>query len=423
MGHQYISNSSVIFITMNLNMPRGAGSGSAGKNIGVFFGSQSTEHDISIITAELIIAGLKGLNYQVTPVYITKTGKWMLGEELGNLKMFTSADKKVEDEKKFSEYYLDLQESDGKMVFKKKGFRGEVITIDLAFPALHGAYGEDGAIQGMFEMLGVPYVGCGVPASAVAMDKALTKIIMKDAGVPTTKFLYFYKNDWEANRAAIINQIQQMKWPVFVKPVHLGSSIGIGKVKAGDVKDLENKIEVALHYDDKVLVEEGVENLMDVTCCVIGNNELRASLLQESVFNKDLFDFEDKYISDGGSQTGKAINNLVIPARLDEATTKVIQDCALKVYRALDCSGIARVDFLYNKQTKEFFANEVNPLPGTLYHHLWKASGLELDQLLQELIKFAEEKLEQKRQINFTFESSVLTNLGKGKLGPAKLKD
>jgi D-alanine-D-alanine ligase len=404
------------------------------KNIGVFFGSGSTEHDISIITAQLIIAGLKGLNYQVTPVYITKAGKWMLGEELGNLKMFTdptltsafakaSADKPSSAEKKWGEWFLDMEKSNGKMVFKKKGFGGKSITIDLAFPAFHGAFGEDGTIQGMFEMLGIPYVGCGVPASAVAMDKALTKIVMKDAGVPTTKFIYFYKADWESDKLKVTSDIQNnLKFPVFVKPVHLGSSIGIGKVKAGDIKDLENKIEVALHYDDKVLVEEGVENLMDVTCCIIGNNELRASLLQESVFNNDLFNFEDKYISDGGAQTGKATNSLIIPARLDEATTLAIQNTAKQVYQALGCSGIARVDFLYNKQTKEFFANEVNPLPGTLYHHLWIASGLELNQLLELLIKFAEEKRAQRQEINFTFESSVLTNLGKGKLGGSKVK-
>ncbi len=391
------------------------------KNIGVFFGSGSTEHDISIITAQLIIAGLKGLEYPVTPVYITKQGKWMLGEELGNLKFFIDPSKKVEDEKKYYEYYLDMQELVGKMVFKRKGFLGKSIVIDVAFPALHGAFGEDGTIQGVFEMLGVPYVGCGVPASAIAMDKALTKIIMKDAGVPTTKFAFFYKQDWENSKPQIINQINQLKWPVFVKPVHLGSSIGIGKVKAGDIKDLENKIEVALHYDEKVLVEESVENLMDVTCCIIGNNQLRASLLQESVFSSELFDFENKYISGGGSQTGKAVNNLIIPARLDEATTKAIQDCAIKVYKALGCFGIARVDFLYNKQTKEFFANEVNPLPGTLYHHLWKASGLELGQLLQQLIKFAEEKYEQKREITFTFESSVLKQLSSVKLKSKKL--
>lgn len=392
-------------------------------NIGVFFGSGSTEHDISIITAQLIIGGLKGLDYQVTPVYITKTGKWMLGEDLGNLKLFTDPNKKVEDEKKYYEYYLDMEESVGKMVFRRKGFAGKSITMDLAFPALHGTYGEDGTIQGMFEMLGIPYVGCGVPASAIAMDKALTKILMKDANIPTTKFIYFYKKDWEEKKSEIISQIQNMRWPVFVKPVHLGSSIGIGKVKPGDLKDLENKIEVALHYDEKVLVEEGVENLMDVTCCVIGNQEMRPSLLQESVFKDDLFNFDDKYISEGGAQTGKAVNNLIIPARLDGATTSAIQEAAKAVYKALGCSGIARVDFLYNKQTKQFFANEVNPLPGTLYHHLWKASGLELDQLLKQLIKFAEEKYKQKRQVTYTFESSVLKQLRGSKLGGAKLKN
>jgi D-alanine-D-alanine ligase len=144
------------------------------KSIGVFFGSGSVEHDISIITANLIINGLKGLGYSVVPVYITKQGKLMLGEELGNLKLFSDPNKKVEDESSFAEYYLDMQESVGKMVFKKKGILGKSITVDLAFPALHGTYGEDGTIQGLFEMFGLPYVGCGVPASAISMDKVLT---------------------------------------------------------------------------------------------------------------------------------------------------------------------------------------------------------------------------------------------------------
>jgi len=393
------------------------------KNIGVFFGSKSSEHDISIITAQLIISGLKGLNYQVTPVYITKAGKWMISEELGNLKSFTDPGKKIEDEKSFTEYYLDLEESSGKLVFKKKGIMGKSITVDLAFPALHGTFGEDATMQGWFELLGIPYVGCNVPASAVSMDKALTKIVMQQAGIPTTKFIYFYRKDWQENRESIISQIKKLKWPVFVKPVHLGSSIGISKVKDQNIKELEQKIEVALHYDEKVLVEEGVENLMDVTCCLIGNENPRASLLQESVFKDDLFNFEDKYISEGGAQTGKALNNLVIPARLDDATTSAIQESAKKVYKTLGLSGISRVDFLYNKQTKEFFANEINPLPGTLYHHLWKASGVELDQLLKELIKFAQEKHEQSKQTNFTFESSVLKQLNGSKLKSAKLKE
>lgn len=392
------------------------------QNIGVFFGSGSAEHDISIITAQLIIGGLKGLGYSVTPVYITKTGKWMLGEGLGNLKLFTSPDKKAEDHKDYFEYFLDMQESLGKMVFRRKGFMGKSITIDMAFPALHGTYGEDGTIQGLFEMFGVPYVGCGVASSAVSMDKALAKIVMKDAGIPITKFIYFLKDNWKNQESRIKNQVAaELKYPVFVKPVHLGSSIGIGKAR--DEKELIQKIEVALHYDDKVIVEEAVENLMDVTCCLIGNENPRASVLQESVFKDDLFNFEDKYISDGGAQTGKATNNLIIPARLDEATTKAIQEAAIKVYKALGCSGIARVDFLFDKQSKQFFANEVNPLPGTLYHHLWKASGLEFGPLLEELIRLAEEQYKQKREVTYTFESSVLKNLGGHKLGATKLQN
>ena len=391
------------------------------KTIGVFFGSGSPEHDVSIITAQLIISGLKGLGYPVVPVYITKKGQWLLGEGLGNLKMFTDPNRKVEGEKSFAHYFLDMEESSGKMLFKKKGLGGRTVTIDLAFPALHGSFGEDGTIQGMFEMLGVPYVGCNVPASAVAMDKALTKQVMQASQIPTTKFVVFTKADWEGDKQGVLTKVKtSLAWPVFVKPVHLGSSIGIGKAK--DEKALEEKIEVALFYDHKVLVEEGVKEVMDVTCCLIGNENLRTSALQESVYNADLFDFEEKYLKDGGAQTGQAQNSLVIPARLDETTTKQIQETAKQVYRAVGCSGIARVDFLYDKQSKMFYANEVNPLPGTLYHHLWKASGLELPELLQQLVRLAEEHYQKQREVNYTFESSLLKSLNSTKLNSQKLK-
>lgn len=391
------------------------------KTIGVFFGSGSPEHDVSIITAQLIISGLRGLGYPVVPVYITKKGQWMLGEDLGSLKMFIDPKKKVEEAKNFAHYYLDMEESVGKMVFKKKGLSGKTLNIDLAFPALHGSFGEDGTIQGMFEMLGVPYVGCGVPASAVAMDKALTKQVMQASQIPTTKFVVFTKTEWKRNKQSVLTKVKNnLAWPMFVKPVHLGSSIGIGKAK--DEKALEEKIEVALFYDQKVLVEEGVKEVMDVTCCIMGNEELRASVLQESVYNADLFDFEEKYIKDGGAQTGNAENSLVIPARLDETTTKQIQETAKAVYHALGCTGIARVDFLFDKQSKMFFANEVNPLPGTLYHHLWKASGLELPELITQLLHLAENNFLQKREVNYTFESSLLKSLGSSKLGSTKLK-
>lgn len=391
------------------------------KNIGVFFGSRNTEHDISIITAQLIISGLKGLGYNVIPIYISQKGKWMLGDELASLKTFTENEKVFLKNNKFSQYFLDLENSVGKIVFQKKDLFAKSIEIDLAFPAFHGAFGEDGTIQGLFEMFNIPYVGCDVSSSAIAMDKALTKNMFKANLIPTTKFIEFYKHDWLQKKDEIINKIKNLEWPVFVKPVHGGSSIGISKIKDHDLKDLENKIDVALYYDNKALVEVGVANLMDVTCCVIGNDDLEASWLQESVFSSDLFDFEEKYLKDGGSQLGKSESGLVVPARLDAGTTKKIQKMAKEVYKTLGCSGIARVDFLYNKLTKELFANEVNPLPGTVYHHLWKASGLELEPLLEKLIKYAEQKHNRKKELTHVFESSFLTSLKSSKLGSAKL--
>jgi D-alanine-D-alanine ligase len=185
---------------------------------------------------------------------------------------------------------------------------------------------------------------------------------------------------------------------------------------------LESKIEVALYYDNKVIVEEGVNDLMVVTCCLIGNETPEASLLQESVFQSDLFDFEEKYLKDGGSQLGKSQSGIVIPARLDEKTTKQIQETAKEVYKALGCTGIARVDFLYNKKTKEFFANEVNPLPGTLYHHLWKESGIDLPELLEKLLDYAKETYTQKQSLSHAFQSSILSGLNGSKLKSSKLK-
>lgn len=391
------------------------------KTIGVFFGSRSPEHDVSIITAQLTIDGLKKLGYSVVPIYINRGGKWLIGEELGKLSNFTDVKKDITEEEKYQEYFLDLENSHGKIVLRKKGIGGKTISIDLAFPAFHGSFGEDGTIQGLFEMLDIPYVGCGVSSSAIAMDKAFTKQICLANEIETTKFEVFSKKDWEKDQQKIISKINKLGLPVFVKPVHLGSSIGIAKVI--EVKDLVEKIEVAFYYDDKVLVEEAVGNLMDVTCCIIGNDELIASVLQESVFSAELFDFDEKYLKDGGTQLGKSESGLIIPARLDEKCTKEIQETAKKVYQAIGCAGIARVDFLLNKETKQYYANEINPLPGTLYHHLWKKSGIEFDDLLQKLIAFAEERKENRKDLSFTFKSNILTNLNSQKLNSKKLRE
>lgn len=375
-------------------------------NVGVFFGGKSPEHDVSIITGQLIISELKKSEHNVVPVYLGKNGEWYVSEDLGTLKFFQDPEK---DKKllEFSKVSLDLEKSQGKMVFQKKGFMGSVIEIDLAFPAFHGSNGEDGTIQGLFELFNLPYVGCDVPSSAIAFDKILTKTYYKSTGIATANFMFFDKNDWEKNRAEIITNIKNtLRYPLFVKPPKLGSSIGISKAK--DDKELEFAIEVALHYGEKVLVEEGVENLMDITCCVIGNDEPQASLIQESVFESELFDFKEKYLVDGGAQLGNATDSLVIPARLDEQTSKNVQDLAKKIYSGIGASGIARVDFLYDSVAQKVYANEINPMPGTVYHHLWKASGLPLDALLEKLIDFAISRHSEKNKFKYTFDSDML---------------
>lgn len=373
-------------------------------SIGVFFGGKSPEHDISIITGELIVKGLQGLGYNVIPIYIDRGGKWFIGEKLGDLSFFQSP---VRNFKGLGEYVLDFEASNAKMVFRKKGWHSKTYTIDLAFPALHGRNGEDGTIQGLFEMVNIPYAGCDVPSSAIAIDKVLTKLFYQTHEFETTKFLFFHKREWEAGREEVLEKIKTGLRPVrFVKPARLGSSIGV--TKARDEKELIFAMEVAFHYDEKIIVEEAVEKVADITCCVIGNENPTASALQESLFVGSHFSYEDKYLKQGCAQFGKAESNLIIPARLDRETTEKIRKTAIEVFLALGCSGIARVDFLYDSNSKMAFVNEINTLPGTLYHHLWKASGIELDELLRRLITFAEERHAKKRDIRWTFDSDVL---------------
>ena len=389
--------------------------------IGVFFGSRNPEHDISIITGQLIISGLRGLGYEVVPVYLSKKGEWLISEELGNIKKFSDPNEKI-DAAKYGGYTLDLSKSVGKMVFRKSGILSKEIIIDLAFPALHGLNGEDGTIQGLFELTGVPYVGCDVASSAITMDKILTKQFYLQNGAPTKNFLFFSANEWEARADQYLEKIRnELKMPVFVKPASLGSSIGLAKAR--NEKELKQAIEVAFRYGERVLIEEAVENLMDLTCAVLGNTEPVASLLQESIYTKDLLSYEDKYLNDGGSQTGKSTKSVVIPARLDPQTTEKIRQMAVDVFKKLGCSGTARVDFLYDTNSREFFSTEVNTLPGTLYHHLWEKSGVRLSELLIRLITLAEERHKQKNSFITTFESDILKTANSTKLHLKKDKN
>ncbi|MBU6415049.1 D-alanine--D-alanine ligase [Patescibacteria group bacterium] len=382
------------------------------KTIGVFFGGKSPEHDVSIITGEFVIAGLKKLGFAVVPIYIDNQGKWFVDEALGELKFFTEGRHKTMP-KSFGEFYVDIVGPQNKLTLKKKGLTGKTIIIDAAFPALHGQNGEDGTIQGLFEMLNVPYVGCDTASSALAMDKALTKMMYRALDIPTTKFIVFGASDWLKRKNELLRETKEnLRMPLFVKPCRLGSSIGIQKVKTE--QDFEFAVEVALHYDEKIIIEEAVEHCMDVTCALLGGRNPRPSLLQESAFRGDLFSYEAKYLEGGGAQLGNNEKTIIIPARLNETTTKEIQNLAIKVFRAFGCFGTARVDFLFDTEAKKIYVNEINTMPGTLYHHLWKASGVLLDELLQELIRLAEERHKNKK--NIIFESDILKHANAIKL-------
>jgi len=383
--------------------------------IGVFFGSRTPEHDVSIITGTLVCKTLKSMGKEVVPIYIDKEGIWYISEELGDIAIFKEKNY-LEKIQKYKGYTLELSEN-RKLKFVKKGFLGHSIKydVDLCFPCFHGQNGEDGSIQGMFEMLNVAYVGCGIFSSSIAIDKVLTKEFYQRFNIPTTNFVPITRDQWLENEKKIIEEISSnLTWPVFIKPSRLGSSIGISK--ANNSTDLRFGIEVALHYDTKILVEESVEDLMDITVCVIGNKDPKTSLIQESSYSKDFFSYEDKYLKGGGTQTGKNTKSIIIPAPLDAKTTSDIQSMALEIYKIFGCKGIARIDFLYDKTFKKYYANEINPLPGTLYHHLWKKSGVEFEDLLNLLIDYAMEEQEEKNKITFNFESEILSKASLNKL-------
>lgn len=385
----------------------------AQKNIGVFFGSRNTEHDVSIITGTFIISGLRKLGYRVTPVYIGKDGAWYVGEKLGSLAFFAKRGYETR-LAPFAGYALDLDASHGKLRLVKPGLFSKRIDIDLAFPAIHGAHGEDGALQGMFEMLNVPYAGCGVAASAIAMDKALTKELYERNGIPTTPFLAILKSEWREKESVLGTIEGKLPFPVFVKPARGGSSIGIAK--ASNREELSFALEVAFRYGEKAIVEAAVSPLADITCAVLGNREPVPSLLQESVFEGTHFDYAAKYLDEGGAQLGRAKKGIVIPARLDPETARKIQELAVRAFRVCGCAGIARVDFLYDTAKKEIFVNEINTLPGTLYHHLWKESGVSFSELLSRLIACAEEVHAEKNDATLTFESNILESAGSLKM-------
>lgn len=388
------------------------------KTVAVIFGGRTAEHDVSIVTA--IASIIKPLEmskkYRVEAVYIAKNGAWFWDDKLKDVKLFTSGG---------IEQFIartqpaSVQFDGGMTLSKSSGLAGrkQHRKVDVAFPSMHGTYGEDGALMGLLDMAGVPYAGCGLEASVLAMNKVLSKQIAAAHGIPVSKFLSFTNKDLEQHPAESLASIQKtLKYPLFVKPAHLGSSIGMSRVK--DDTELRNGLEVAARYDNAIVVEEAVQNLIEVTLPVIGNHDLTPAYLEQPLVSaEDFFDFDTKYMSQGGSKKmgGKAggakhgaQGYSTIPANISESLYKKAEAVGLSVYRALSCSGTARVDMLIDSKTNEVYFNEVNPLPGSLYVHNWRQKGISNVELVTRLVELAEQQHHERQTLSTVFTTNFL---------------
>lgn len=385
------------------------------ETVAVIFGGRSAEHDVSIVTA--LASVIKPLEltkkYRVEAVYVAKDGAWYWDDRLKDIELFASGG--IQD-------YLhrtqpaSVQFDGGMTLVKASGIAGRKQSrkISLVFPAMHGTYGEDGSLMGLLDMANIPYVGCGVSASALAMDKVQAKRLASACGIPVSRFLAFTKAELERHSGEAVRSVKKsLKYPLFVKPAHLGSSIGISRV-ANDT-ELRNALEVAAHYDDQVIVEEAVPNVVEVTLPIIGNDRPRPALLEQPLTKpEDFFDFETKYLQ-GGKKGGKGKGSAKgaqgysqIPAQVPEEVYVRAESTGVAVYKALGCSGIARVDMLIDSKTKKVYFNEVNPLPGGLYAHNWNRAGVSNVELVQKLIEFAKERHTRRQALATTFNTNYL---------------
>lgn len=365
--------------------------------IGVVFGGRSGEHEVSLASANAVIANLNPAKYEVVPIGITKGGQWLLGAEPAQL---LAAGQALDDQQTATESQqtTSLVTITGDPTVKRliplqaseqlKG-NGE---IDVIFPVLHGTYGEDGTLQGLLEMANLPYVGNGVLGAALGMDKEKMKMVFETAGLPNVKYLVYRRNQWERDHAPILDAVeQQLGYPVFVKPVNMGSSVGINK--AHDREELTHAINVAAEFDRRVIIEQNI-NCREIECAVLGNDEPIASLVGEIVASNEFYDYKAKYVDNK--------SHIEIPAHISPEATEKIRRYAIQAFQALDLNGLSRIDFFIDRDTDQIYINEVNTLPGftpvSMYPKLWEASGIPYSELLDRLIELGIERYEDRQR-------------------------
>lgn len=395
--------------------------------IAVLFGGQSVEHEVSIISGLQAFAALDREKYEPIPLYIAKDGAFYTGAHMGDIEQYKDMARCLA----AAQRVLPVSNGNGGadlIRYPMKKFGNNVAaSFDLALPVVHGTNVEDGTLMGFLEMLGVPYAACDVTSSALGMDKYQMKAALRQAGIPVLDAVQYTGKDYALRAEEILCAVEDhIGYPVVVKPVNLGSSVGISK--AGDRDALRDALDLAFRFSPRALVERAVPHLREINCAVLGDwEEARASVCEEPVGQGDILDFKDKYLQGGkGAKTGEAgvkggMSSLKrrCPADIPEELTARVQELAVATFQALGCSGVSRIDFLNDRETGELWVNEINTIPGSLAFYLWEAAGLSFSGLLDKMVSLAFKRQREREALTFTYESNILSGAS---LGGAKGK-
>lgn len=386
--------------------------------VGVIFGGKSVEHEVSVITGLQACRNFDREKYEPIPIYLSKKGDMYVGEELAEISAYAGD----LDALLARSTRIVLVNDNGKINlvrYPAKKFGGNIVdTVDVILPAVHGTNVEDGTLAGYLHAISCPYVGCDVLSAALGMDKYASKMILKAAGLPVLDCIVAERRAFGLGSEAIVDQIERATvYPVIVKPVNLGSSVGIKK--AADHAALLDALEYAFTFADRVLVENAVVHLREINCSVLGDRDAaRASECEEPINHDEILSYADKYLSggakNGAKSAGMADTKRILPANISAETKETIQSYAIKTFKALGCSGVARVDFLMDSESGALYVNEINTIPGSLSFYLWEKSGLRYPELLDELVRLAFKRERSDEKLNYSFDSNLLSGAALG---------
>lgn len=380
----------------------------------VIFGGRSVEHEVSIITGMQVIAALDRTKYDPVPLYIAKDGVFYSGDEFGHIETFRDLPKALNEGR-----IVTLVRDGGKVVLRPTAKRlfgsDKPVTIDVAIPAVHGTFAEDGSLQGFLELLGVPYSGCDVLSSAICMDKPTAKTLLRAAGLPVLPDAQLERGTYHSDPDVAMDSLEAaLPYPLVIKPVNLGSSVGIGKAR--DRASLRKTLDLAFAFAGRVMAEPAVEPLREINVAVLGgaNGEgVRASVCEEPIGQDEILSYADKYQS-GGKSSGMSGARRVIPADLSTELTERIQALAIEAFRVLGCAGVVRIDFLLDTERGTLFINEPNALPGSMAFYLWEKTGMPFHKLLDEMVSLAFARHRARGALTFTYNTNLLATTGFG---------